>query len=596
MQLAGLDIIIIFLYGGVTFILGVWFTRRAGKSMEEYFVAGRSLPWYVAGTSIAVTWFASDAPLAVSSFIRKDGIFGSWLWWYEAAGIMIMVFFFAKLWRRSKVLTDAEFIELRYSGKAASVLRVFTAFYHGVLRNCIVMGWVMLAMIKFSQVLLGWDPIFTLVICIILSVIYTFASGLWGVVITDMFQFATGFIGSVILAVIVLSEYGGITSMVSKIKGLTDVPPGVLDIFPNSNNLTPLEFTSFICLIVFLWARSSQGDGYIAQRLFATKNERQAILASFWFAILGAVVITWPWIIVGMGSLLAYPLSSSPAALIADPELSYPMMLADFMPIGLKGLLVASFLAAFMSTMDTHLCWGGSYMINDVYKRFINKTASEKHYVLASRLSIIILTIIAAFVAWQMQSIERAWIYIIELMSGIAVVWVMRWYWWRVNAWAEISSMLTSIIVANGAIWAYLLRKGKLISENVYGAIQFFYGENYDNVRAVYILLICTIVWILVAISTKPTSKSVLDNFYKRVRPEGHWKPVAMRNPGVQIDQTGVNKWIGWLFSCIFIYSAILGIGYIFTARYMDGIILCTLSIITAMVSLRFARKILKLI
>ena len=594
MQLAPIDIIIIICYGIITFVLGIWFTKRAGKSMEEYFVAGRSLPWYVIAISLAVTWFGTDAPLAVASFVRKDGIFGNWLWWYEAIGLMVMVFFFAKLWRRSNVLTDAEFIELRYSGKPASLLRGFTAIYHGVLRNCIVMGWVMLAMMKFSQVLLGWDPLFTLMICIVLAVFYTFASGLWGVVFTDLFQFVIGFIGSIILAGIILAEYGGISGMTEIIRSLDDAPQGILDTWPQKSNLTPLEFSSYMCLIFFLWARSCQGDGYIAQRLFAAKNERHSVLASFAFALLGAVIITWPWIIVGMGSVIAYPLSSSPPELMADPELAYPMMLADFMPAGLKGLLIAAFLSAFMSTMDTHLCWGGSYLVNDIYKRFIKKNESEKHYVLASRLSIILLTLIAALVAWQMQSIERAWIYIIELMAGIAVVWVMRWYWWRVNAWAEISSMVASIFIANGAFWAYLLRKINLIGENTYGAIQFFYGQDYDNIRAVIILFSCTLIWIIVALLTRPTEESILTRFYIKVRPEGFWAPIAVLNPTVKPDDTGMSKWIGWLFSVMFIFSAILGIGYIFTAKFVMGIVLIILSIVNAGIALYFAGKILK--
>jgi SSS family solute:Na+ symporter len=588
MQLAPIDIGIIIVYGIITFILGIWYTRRAGKSMEEYFVAGRSLPWWIAGTSIAVTWFASDAPLAVASFVRQDGIFGSWLWWYEAAGVMIMVFFFAKLWRRSEVLTDAEFIELRYSGKEASVLRGFTAIYHGILRNCIVMGWVMLAMMKFSQVLLGWDPLFTLVVCVIIAVVYTFAAGLWGVVSTDMFQFVMGFSGSAILAGIVVHEYGGIKNMSNTIRELPDVPPGVLDIMPQYSHLSPLEFASFFCLIVFLWARSGQGDGYIAQRLFATKNEKQSVLASFWFSILGVVFITWPWILVGMGSLIMFPLGSAPPELLADPELAYPMMLAEFMPTGLKGLLVAAFLAAFMSTMDTHLCWGGSYMINDVYRRFMVKDKSEKHYVLASRISIIFLIIIAAFVAWQMQSIERAWIYIIELMSGIAVVWMMRWYWWRVNAWAEISSMLASIVVANGHLTL------GLFGDSGFGTfLSRFYGEEFDNIRAVCILLICTLTWVITALLTKPTSKEKLDDFYRKIRPEGFWKPVADRNPDVLPDQTGKSKWLGFFFGSLFMYGAILGIGYFFTGRMLEGAVLGILSAGMAWISLSFSKKVL---
>ena len=242
MQLVTLDWIIISMYGVITFVLGVWFTKRSGTSIEDYFVAGRSLPWWVAGTSIAATWFATDAPLATASLVRQHGVFGNWLWWYEATGVLLMVFFYAKLWRRSRVITDAEFIELRYSGRPASFLRGFTAIYHGVIRNCVVMGWVMLAMVKFSKVLLGWDPIFTLSVSGALAIIYTMASGLWGVVLTDMFQFVTGLIGSIILAVIVLSHFGGPSEMAAQISALPDAPAGVLDLLPSREHISSMEF------------------------------------------------------------------------------------------------------------------------------------------------------------------------------------------------------------------------------------------------------------------------------------------------------------------------------------------------------------------
>ncbi|MFQ5675932.1 MAG: sodium:proline symporter, partial [bacterium] len=256
MQLATLDWIIIVIYGLITFVLGIWFTRRASRSLEDYFVAGRSLPWWLAGTSIAATWFATDAPLATASLVRQHGIFGNWLWWYETGGLMLLVFFFAKFWRRANIITDAEFMELRYSGQSAAALRVTAAVYHGVVRNCIIMGWVMLAMVKFAKVLLGWDAVYTLVICGLLAVIYTVASGLWGVVATDLFQFIIGLAGSIILAVIVLVHLGGPGNMVEAIRNLPDAPKGALDILPDPGHTSPLQFASYICLIFLLWSRS----------------------------------------------------------------------------------------------------------------------------------------------------------------------------------------------------------------------------------------------------------------------------------------------------------------------------------------------------
>jgi len=489
MQLAAPDWIVISLYGVVTLLLGLWFTKRAGASLEEYFVAGRTLPWWLAGTSIAATWFATDAPLAAASLVRQHGIFANWLWWYESAGVMLMVFFYAKLWRRSEIITDAEFIELRYSGKSASILRVFTAVFQGLFKNCVVMGWVMLSMMKFTKVLLGMDPAITLAICALLALGYTVASGLWGVVVTDLLQFTTGMIGTVTLATIVLVTLGGPESMAQQIKELTPDHPGTLDLVPDAAHLSSLEFASFFVLIFILWTRSGQGDGYIAQRLFATKDEKQSMLSALWFNFAGTVLMTWPWIIVGLGSLVIFPLATASPELQADPELAYPMMIAKLMPVGLKGLLVASFLAAFMSTMDTHLCWGASYLVNDIYRRFIRPEGDPKHYVAISRLAIFILLILAVITAWQMESIERAWIYLIEFTAGIAIVSLFRWYWWRINAWAEIGAMAASFLIANGFLLARGFYMTGLIDQASLDQIMNLYGSDYDMMRAVFILL-----------------------------------------------------------------------------------------------------------
>ncbi|MEJ2371718.1 MAG: hypothetical protein P8Y07_12825, partial [Gemmatimonadales bacterium] len=394
MRLTTVDLLIIAVYGAVVIALGLWFSRRAGQSVEDYFLAGRTLPWWIAGTSLAATWFAAAAPLATAGIVRERGLYANWLWWYEGTGVIMLAFFYAKLWRRAGIVTDAELIELRYSGKPAAVLRGFAALYHGVLRNAVVMGWVMLAMVKFSQVLLGWDPAFTLALCVITALIYTAAAGLWGVVATDFLQFIVGMVGSVILAGIVLSVTGGPAAMTEAVRALPESGSAVLDLVPSSAHLGPLEFGSFVCLILFLWVRSGQGDGYVAQRLFAAGDERQSMLSALWFAFAGIVLMTWPWIIVGLGSLLVLPASSAGVALAADPELAYPMMIGELMPVGLRGVVVAAFLAAFMSTMDTHLCWGASYLVNDIYRRFMRRGADESHYVSVSRIAVVVLAVV----------------------------------------------------------------------------------------------------------------------------------------------------------------------------------------------------------
>lgn len=591
MQLGSLDWIVIVIYGAITLTLGFWFTRRAGKSMEDYFVAGRTLPWWLAGTSIAATWFATDAPLAAASLVRQQGIFGNWLWWYEGAGVMFLVFFYAKLWRRAEVITDAEFIELRYSGKAASALRGFTAIFMGVLKNCVVMGWVMLAMIKFSQVLLGWDAGLTLTVCILLALTYTVASGLWGVVTTDIFQFTAGMIGSIILAGIVIVKLGGPAEMAATIQGLSDAKAGVLDITPNAAHVSPLEFSSYLILIFLLWARSGQGDGYLAQRLFATRDEKQSMLAALWFCFAGIVLMTWPWVIVGLGSLVIFPTATADAALAADPELAYPMMIAELMPAGLKGLLVASFLAAFMSTMDTHLCWGGSYLVADIYRRFMYKDGTERHYVLASRVAVLILVAIAAVVAWQMSSIERAWIYVIEITAGIALVWLLRWYWWRVNAWSEISAMVGSLLIANGYFIASGLNKIGLLSAGALDNLSTFYASEYDMVRALVILITCTLIWVVVTLLTAPDDDETLERFYTRVRPGGWWGHIAEKHPEVKPDATGGQRWMGWFLGILFLYASLLGIGHIAIGNTTPGIVLLVLSIAAGWATIRLANS-----
>ena len=371
MALTTLDWVVVGVYGAIVLAIGFGFARRAGGSVEDYFIAGRSLPWWLAGTSIAATWFATDAPLATAALVRRQGVYGNWLWWYEAAGILMLTFFYARLWRRAGVLTDAEVIEIRYGGAPARALRTFSAVYQGLLKNAVVMGWVMLAMVKFSRVLLGWDPAVTLAVCVGLALAYTVASGLWGVVVTDLLQFVAGMLGAITLAGIVLTRFGGPAAMADAVRDVPQAPPGALDLVPSAGTASSLEIVSFICLIGILWLRSGQGDGYVAQRLFATRDERQAVKASLWFAFAGTVLLTWPWIVVGLGSLLVFPPTAMDPALAADPELAYPMMIRELMPAGLRGLMVATFLAAFMSTMDTHLCWGASYMVNDVYRRFL---------------------------------------------------------------------------------------------------------------------------------------------------------------------------------------------------------------------------------
>ena len=588
MALTPLDWIVVAVYGAVVLAIGFGFARRAGGSMEDYFVAGRSLPWWLAGTSIAATWFASDAPLATAALVRQQGIYGNWLWWYEAAGVLMLTFFYARLWRRAGVLTDAEVIEIRYGGAPARVLRGFSAIYQGLIKNGVVMGWVMLAMMKFSSVLLGWDPALTLTVCVGLALAYTVASGLWGVVVTDLLQFTAGMLGAITLAGIVLTRFGGPAAMADAIAAIPQAPPGALDLVPTAANASSLEMVSFICLIGVLWLRSGQGDGYVAQRLFATRDERQAVKASLWFAFAGTVLLTWPWIVVGLGSLLVFPPATMDAALAADPELAYPMMIRELMPSGLRGLMVATFLAAFMSTMDTHLCWGASYMVNDVYRRFMRPGRSERHYVAASRVAVVLLAGFAAVVAWQMDSIQRGWIYIIELTAGVALVWLLRWYWWRVNAWAEIAAMAGSVVLANARMLLGLIEP--VVPAAVLEGVNALYAPGMDMVRGVIILVACTGLWLAVALATRPESDEVLDRFYRRVHPGGWWDQVARRTGITSTDPSAGRMWLGFLMGAIFVFASLLGVGYLLTGKAVAGTLLVAVSLGAGALAVRSAQ------
>ena len=379
--------------------------------------------------------------------------------------------------------------------------------------------------------------------------------------------------------------------MASSIRALPDAPAGALDLVPNPAHLSTLELVSFLCLILILWTRSGQGDGYIAQRLFATRDERHSLLSAFWFSFAGTVLVTWPWIVVGLGSLIILPLSSAPPELLADPELAYPMMIVELMPVGLRGLMVATFLAAFMSTMDTHLCWGASYLVTDVYRRLIRGEATERHYVLASRIAVVALAFMAALVAWQMESIQRAWIYVIELTAGVAIVWLLRWYWWRVNAWAEVAAMAGSLLIANGMV---LVRWGSslgLVPGAWLGGLETFYGAAYDLIRAVFILISCTALWIGVLVVTPPDDPATLDRFYRKVRPGGWWGPVSMRNADVRADSTAAHRWLSWGTGMVFVYGSLLGAGSVLTGRPVVGAILLVLSLLGAAGALRLVRE-----
>ena len=589
MSLELLDWVVVFGYLLISIGIGIFVVKHDSKNITDFFVAGRNLPWWLLGTSIAATWFATDAPLAVTALVRTKGIYGNWLWWYLGTGIMMMVFFYAKYWRRAQILTDAEMIELRYSGKSASVLRGFTAVFFGVFKNCISLGWIMLAMLKFCNVMTGWSAEFALGITLTLALIHTLISGIKGVVILDMLHFSAGTISSILFAILVLIQVGGPTALSEKLAASTSAPLGITDMLPNISHIGTTEMIAFVCLIGVLWLGQAQGDGYIVQRLFSAKNEKHAIKASLWFAVAGVVILTWPWIVVGLGSIVILPISGASEALLADPELTYPMMINEVLPVGLRGLLVAAFMAAFMSTVDTHLCWGGSYMVNDIYKRFVNNKANDNHYLLVSRISIVFLLLLSALAAWQMDSIAGAWIYIIEIISSIAIILMLRWFWWRINAWSEITSMLSALILANGFLWVQWLHNFDLVSDSVMEMVNGWYTKDLALIRATILLLLCTCISILVTFITKPVDNTTLLNFYIKVRPKGWWGPIAKQVSESSDNSSSQDSWLGFLFGVIFLNSILFSVGHAVLGGYTVALILLFISVGSGWLTIKLA-------
>jgi SSS family solute:Na+ symporter len=567
MHLSYLDWLIIAVYLCATIGIGIYFSRRASGSIKDFFLAGRNLPWWLAGTSIVATTFAADTPLAVSGLIRSGGIYENWFWWNAAMGGMLSVFFYARLWRRAGILTDAEFIERRYSGKAAAILRGFMALYSGVIVICISMGWVMLAMIKISKAIFDWDrftafanslymdpTVMLLGILIVVALTYTMLSGLWGVVITDFIQFIIAMTGSVALAVIILGKLGGVSGMVESVKQSPEFTAAVFDFVPDLAKAGSLAVFTFIVYIAVQWWAGGPGGGSSVQRIMSAKNERHATLAVMWGYFNHYVVRPWPWIIVGLASFVYF----STGDLGNDPELAYPNMMVRFLPNGMRGLMIVSFIAAFMSTIDTGLNTGASYLVNDLYKRFISRHGSPHHYVIASRTATVIIICIGALIAWQMETIAGAWKYLAKMGSGVGLVLILRWFWWRINAWSEISALLTSLILAN---LLPLLAKldGPLQSLNEF------------SVQLVIIVAVSTVVWVIVTKHTKPVDTERLKTFYRTVRPGGWWGPIARECPEVIQDRTSRGI-VPWVTGCMWIYTSMFGLGYLCLGRYRTGV------------------------
>ena len=525
-------------------LVGLAFKKRAEGSVEDFFLSGRKLPWWLAGTSLVATSFASDTPLFVTGLVRQNGIAGNWHWWFMALASVASLFFFARLWRRAEVVTDMEFIELRYGPGPGAVLRGVKAIFLGVIFNVYALGaWPVLGLSKVLEETTDWSKGFAVVFCGTLALTYSAFSGLWGVVATDLIQFILALGGAVMLSAFAIQAVGGWSAFWERIQDLPQVafvPSHTPEAFWDS----PWIFFLSLILIQW-WARGVEGDGIAVQRLSACKDERHSFFAMLWFNIAHYALRPWPWITVALVSLILLPEVTNSLGEI-DHERAYPRMILELMPVGIKGLMIAAFFAAFMSTVDTHLNWGSSYVLNDVYRRFIRREAKPGHYVWVARLVTFSLMVGGGIIAFTTSSIVEAFYNVLLLFSGVGLVGAVRWFWWRINAWSEITAML-----ASGLLTLFVSPIAKLLG--------------WPDTRPIHLIIVVTgstVLWLSTTLLTKPAPQEHLKLFYERIRPAGPgWKPIAALSPQVSSPDSLTNNSWGWAMGVILILGATIAIG-----------------------------------
>jgi Na+/proline symporter len=561
MTLTTLDWAIIAVYFALSLAIGLYYYRRAGESTAEFFVAGRDLPWWLAGTSMVATTFAADTPLAVTEMVARNGVAGNWLWWSMLPSGMLTVFFFARLWRRAEVMTDVEFVEIRYSGQPAAFLRGFRALYLGLAINLIIMGWVNLGMAKILSGTLGLEKWEALGFCLGITFVYSVLSGLWGVVVTDAVQFLIAMVGSIALAWFAVDAVGGLAALKD---GLGTVTPAgatqpfgaaATSLWPDGSALWMLPMTTLVTYLGVNWWASwypgaePGGGGYIAQRIFSARNERHGMLATLWFNVAHYALRPWPWIIVALCSLVLYRNGVvNPETGLADPAFGYVQVMNDYLPVGFRGLLLASFAAAYMSTIATQMNWGSSYIVNDFYRRFVRTDGSERHYVFASRVATFITVCLSIVVTYFMNRITSGWELVLTLGAGTGLVYILRWYWWRINAWSEIAAMSAALIVSIGLQWS-----GTFDSATPIGFAQ----------TMLTTVAIATLIWIAATFMTAPEPEAKLIEFYRRVHPAGPgWAAIAGRAgsvAGAPVERLAPN-FLNWVLGITVVYSSLFAL------------------------------------
>ncbi|HLK48061.1 MAG TPA: sodium:solute symporter family protein [Bryobacteraceae bacterium] len=589
MKLTALDWAVVAAYFVFNLAIGFYYKGRAGKNTGEFFLSGRNAPWWLAGTSMVATTFAADTPLAVTGMVARNGVAGNWLWWNAVASGMLTVFFYARLWRRSGVMTDVEFAEIRYAGKPAAFLRGFRAVYLGIPINCIILGWVNLAMVKILSLILGVNKDWALGIVVGIIAVTSFVStlsGLWGVLVTDLFQFVIKMTMVIVLAVAAVHAVGGINSMkqqlaeLDRAKGLaTGTAGSALSFVPDLNSAWMPMITFLVYISMNWWATwypgaEPGGGGYIAQRMFCAKDEKHSLLATLWFNIAHYAVRPWPWVLAALAAVVLY---QHDPGFQRDPETGYIRVMIDYLPAWLRGTMVAAFAAAFMSTVGTQLNWGASYLVNDFYRRFVRTDASDRHYVRISQAATVLLTIISAVITRYMDSIAGAWQLLIVTGAGTGTVLILRWYWWRINAWSEVSAMATAFVVSV--------------------ALQTKYGLSSADPRGFAYIMLITVaitsaVWLAVTFLTAPEPEAQLVGFYKRVRPSAAlWKPIAKLAPEVPAARDLKYNFFDWIAGCAMIYGALFGTGKVILKEYGTGIALLAMALAGALYIYRDLNK-----
>jgi solute:Na+ symporter, SSS family len=573
MNFSFLDWSAIVAYLGITLILGLYFRRRSGRSVDDYFVSGRNVSWWLAGTSMVATTFAADTPLVVTGLVYTQGIAGNWLWWAFLLSGMMTVFLFARLWRRSGLLTDVQFAEMRYSGKPAAFLRGFRAVYLGVLMNCLILGWVTKAMTSIVAVTLGVSDQRALAICVFFLIpftgVYVALGGLWGVLWTDLFQFALKMGIVIVVAWFAVTASGGMSALLAKLATARAAAGGnagdATAFFPDFSRPLSQEALWTLPVLTFLvnlglqwWAfwypgAEPGGGGYIAQRIFSARDERNGVLSVLWFNIAHYAVRPWPWILTALAAIVLYPH-------LAHPENGYMLIVTQHVPPALRGIVIAGFMAAFMSTIATQLNWGASYLVADFYRRFIKTDGSERHYVNVSRLATVFLVLVSAYVSAQLASIRSGWEFVLEVGAGTGGVYLLRWYWWRINAWSEISAMATAMVAT------LLLRIYSPFSGN--SPVVF-------AKTALTTTVVTTLAWVIVTMATPPEPEEILLKFYRKVRPHvTGWLPVARLTPDLTPTRDLATNLVSWVLGCAMVYLALFGTGRLLLGPLWEGFLL----------------------